>query len=116
MVSRNSTSVVQKEELQITIMLISVIIVFFVCQAPYVIYTAIGSITKFQVSLYPLLRLIFHCIYICLELDSAIRYKCDVVLGETMLFYAMLCYANTMLCYVILCNAIQHNPTLCCAM
>ena len=47
MVSQNSTSVVQREELQITIMLISVIIVFFICQAPYVTYTAVASIANF---------------------------------------------------------------------
>lgn len=41
-----STSAVQREELQITIMLISVIIVFFICQAPYVIYVAIASMNK----------------------------------------------------------------------
>ncbi len=41
---------VQKEELQITIMLISVIIVFFLCQAPYVIYTAIASINSYSSS------------------------------------------------------------------
>lgn len=50
MVARNASNVVQREELQITIMLISVIIVFFICQAPYVIYTAIVSITKYGVS------------------------------------------------------------------
>ena len=47
MVSQGSGSVVQREELQITIMLISVIIVFFVCQAPYVTYTAVASVAGF---------------------------------------------------------------------
>ena len=50
MVTRNASNVVQREELQITIMLISVIIVFFICQAPYVIYTALASISKYRVS------------------------------------------------------------------
>ena len=36
-----------KEEQQITFMLISIVIVFFLCQAPYVIYTAYVSINKF---------------------------------------------------------------------
>ena len=44
MIRTNATSIVRKEELQITIMLISVVIVFFVCQAPYVVYTAMTSI------------------------------------------------------------------------
>ena len=50
MVSRgpNGAHAVHREEVQITIMLISVIIVFFICQAPYVIYMAIGSINRFQ--------------------------------------------------------------------
>ena len=39
-----SLGIVQKEELQITVMLISIIIVFFICQAPYVVYTAVSSI------------------------------------------------------------------------
>lgn len=38
----------QKEELQITIMLISIVLVFFICQFPYVMYTAIVSTHKFQ--------------------------------------------------------------------
>ena len=45
--ANGTSSVAQKEDLQITIMLISVIMVFFICQAPYVIYTAIVSINKF---------------------------------------------------------------------
>ena len=47
MVGQGAGTAIQREELQITIMLISVIIVFFVCQAPYVIYTAIASINKY---------------------------------------------------------------------
>lgn len=57
MVAHNSNSVVQREELQITIMLISVIIVFFVCQAPYVTYIMIASLTGFRANT-PML--IFH--------------------------------------------------------
>ena len=49
MVAGSANSAVQREELQITIMLISVIIVFFLCQAPYVIYTATTSINKFAI-------------------------------------------------------------------
>ncbi|ELT94998.1 hypothetical protein CAPTEDRAFT_215199 [Capitella teleta] len=41
-----SAGTIKKEELQITVMLISIIIVFFICQAPYVVYTAIFSINK----------------------------------------------------------------------
>ena len=44
----NNQNAVHKEEMQITFMLISVIIVFFICQAPYVIYAAIASINAFQ--------------------------------------------------------------------
>lgn len=43
----SASTAVQREELQITVMLISVIIVFFICQAPYVIYTATTSINKY---------------------------------------------------------------------
>ena len=39
-----STSGAQREELQITVMLISVIVVFFLCQSPYIIYVAINSV------------------------------------------------------------------------
>lgn len=45
-----SAGTIKKEELQITIMLISIIIVFFICQAPYVVYTAIISINKYELS------------------------------------------------------------------
>ena len=40
---RRSSSTVQREELQVSTMLISVIIVFFVCQAPYVVYIALTT-------------------------------------------------------------------------
>ena len=42
----DARSSIKREELQITIMLISVVIVFFICQAPYVIYTAVVSINR----------------------------------------------------------------------
>ena len=45
-----SAETAQREERQITFMLISIIIVFFLCQAPYVIYTAIVSINKFCIT------------------------------------------------------------------
>jgi thyrotropin-releasing hormone receptor len=45
-----SAGTVKKEELQITVMLISIVIVFFICQAPYVVYTAIMSINKYKVN------------------------------------------------------------------
>ena len=45
--SNGGNSRVEREELQVTIMLISVIVVFFICQAPYVIYTALVSINKY---------------------------------------------------------------------
>lgn len=41
-----SAATAQREERQITFMLIGIIIVFFICQAPYVIYTAIVSMLK----------------------------------------------------------------------
>ena len=49
-VEKSAGNAIQREELQITIMLISIIVVFLLCQAPYVIYTAIVSINAFQVA------------------------------------------------------------------
>ena len=49
-VEKSAGNAIQREELQITIMLISIIIVFLLCQAPYVIYTAIVSINAFQIA------------------------------------------------------------------
>ena len=46
-VAKNVNHIVQREELQITIMLISVVIVFLICQFPYIIYTVIASVNKF---------------------------------------------------------------------
>ena len=63
---------IQSEELQITIMLISVIIVFFICQAPYVIYTAITSINSFSPS--PDIMLFRHVTMLLLTLKSAINF------------------------------------------
>ena len=48
--TQDAHSSIKREELQITIMLISVVIVFFICQAPYVIYTAIVSINECIIS------------------------------------------------------------------
>lgn len=36
-----ASSTAQREEMQVTVMLILVVIVFFICQAPYVAYTAL---------------------------------------------------------------------------
>ena len=49
MVSENANQIVQREELQITTMLISVVVVFLLCQSPYVIYTAIASTASFHI-------------------------------------------------------------------
>lgn len=49
-VAKNANHAVQREELQITIMLISIVLVFFVCQFPYIIYTAVASTNRFQTS------------------------------------------------------------------
>ena len=69
-----TNSVVQREELQITIMLISVIIVYFICQVPYVIYTAIVSINRNNIPASPGL-LVFHSItMLLLTLKSAINF------------------------------------------
>ena len=66
----------KREELQITIMLISVIIVFFVCQAPYVIYTAIASINEYSsvMSLSDGFTLFRHITMLLLTLKSAINF------------------------------------------
>ena len=45
-----SSNIAQREELQVTVMLIVIVIVFFLCQAPYVGYTAVNSIKKYTVS------------------------------------------------------------------
>ena len=54
--ARKTPSNAQKEELQITIMLISVIVIFFVCQAPYVIYVAMASTNNVPVASFVLFR------------------------------------------------------------
>ena len=71
--ARNINSLVQKEEIQITVMLISVVIVFFVCQGPYVIYTAIVSINKYAVGGNGFV-VFNYCTIIVLVLKSAINF------------------------------------------
>ena len=67
-----SANNLQREELQITIMLISVIVVFFICQAPYVIYTAITSINSFSPT--PAIMLFRYITMLLLTLKSAINF------------------------------------------
>ena len=40
-------SIISHEEKKITLMLIFIIVAFFVCQCPYVIYTAIAAINNY---------------------------------------------------------------------
>ena len=68
-----SSGTAQKEELQITIMLISIIIVFFICQAPYVVYTAILSINSFKYDSAGLL-LFQNITIVVLALKSAVNF------------------------------------------
>ena len=46
-INSNMQNIVSHEQLKITVMLVSVIIVFFVCQAPYVIYTAYVNLNQY---------------------------------------------------------------------
>ena len=68
-----ASEAVHREERQITIMLISVIVVFFICQAPYVIYTAVLSINKF-VLYSPYLLVFRHITVMMLALKSSINF------------------------------------------
>ena len=63
---------VEREELQVTIMLISVIIVFFICQAPYVIYTAIVSINRYILT--ETLRTLRYVTILMLALKSSVNF------------------------------------------
>ncbi|CAH1783894.1 unnamed protein product [Owenia fusiformis] len=45
----DSDNSIQKEEFQITLMLISVIVVFFICQAPMVIFTSLFNLNKTRI-------------------------------------------------------------------
>lgn len=73
--SRGSTGciVAQKEEQQVTVMLISVIIVFFICTAPYLTYTAINSINSFDTSASGI-HLLRYVTILLLTLKSAINF------------------------------------------
>ncbi|KAK2159654.1 hypothetical protein NP493_1700g00004 [Ridgeia piscesae] len=72
-VEKSAANVIQREELQITIMLISIIIVFLTCQAPYVIYTAIVSINAFQMATVHFM-LFRYITQLLLTLKSAINF------------------------------------------
>lgn len=65
-------SVAQKEELQVTVMLISVVVVFFVCTAPYLCYTAVNSVNSFGSS--PGIRLLRYVTILLLTLKSAVNF------------------------------------------
>ncbi|XP_063447601.1 sex peptide receptor-related protein 2-like [Mytilus trossulus] len=47
-INSNMQNIVAHEQLKITMMLVSVIVAFFICQAPYVIYIAYVNIHKFS--------------------------------------------------------------------
>ena len=64
-------SLAAREELQITVMLIIVVIVFFVCQAPYVIYTAVSSLNMIVSRGFLLFR---YVTMLLLALKSAINF------------------------------------------
>ncbi|XP_067683022.1 sex peptide receptor-related protein 2-like [Haliotis asinina] len=46
-------SVISSEQLKITLMLISIIVAFFLCQSPFVVYNAINAFIKFRLSASP---------------------------------------------------------------
>ena len=72
--AESDTSVMLKsEELQVTIMLISVIIVFFLCQGPYVIYTATVSINKFILHNHNI-RIFRYVTILLLSLKSSVNF------------------------------------------
>ena len=70
----SSTGTIQREELQITVMLISVIIVFFICQAPYVSYTVVVSINKYELHAGPGFLLFRDLATMLLVLKSAVNF------------------------------------------
>ena len=71
--SNSSSSSVQREELQVTIMLISVIMVFLLCQLPYVFYTAVQS-TVNKYTWQPHYLLLRFVTIMLLALKSAINF------------------------------------------
>ncbi len=71
--AQNHKNIIQREELQITIMLISVIMVFFICQAPYVIYTAMASLSMYQ-AFSPGFMLFRYITMLLLTLKSAVNF------------------------------------------
>jgi len=62
----------QRDEYQITIMLISTVVVFFICQAPYVIYTALINVNKFHPSAG--LFQFHYIVMVLLTLKSAVNF------------------------------------------
>lgn len=70
---RGSYATAEREEHQVTVMLVSIIMVAFVCQAPYVVYTAINSITKFT-HVSSLFRVFRQVTILLLTLKSALNF------------------------------------------
>jgi thyrotropin-releasing hormone receptor len=104
--SNRKSSIAKQEDLQITIMLISVIMVFFVCQAPYVIYTAIVSINKFAAHSSGLM-LFRYVTMLLLTLKSAVNFILYCWFSEKFwaTFKKMFCFNS---CVVSLC---RNNET-----
>lgn len=65
-------SVAQKEDQQVTVMLISIVTVFFVCSAPYLGYTAVNSVNSFGSS--PAIQLLRYVTILLLTLKSAVNF------------------------------------------
>ena len=73
--SSQKTSAVQREELQITVMLISVVIVFFICQAPYVIYVAVTNVRRYDAAIMTVSFIRFNsAAMLLLTLKSAVNF------------------------------------------
>jgi hypothetical protein len=67
-----TTATSQREELQISVMLIGIVIVFFICQAPLVVYTAVTSIRRLEPT--ASLTLFRHLAILLLALKSAVNF------------------------------------------
>ena len=68
-----SSSAAQREEIQVSIMLISVIVVFLLCQLPYVLYTAVQSLVN-KYDRQPHIILFRFVTILLLALKSAINF------------------------------------------
>ncbi|KAI8781554.1 FMRFamide receptor, partial [Biomphalaria glabrata] len=75
-------SIVSSEELKITMMLVSVVLAFFVCHAPYMVYTAVVAFREFDPEKHPELTssdMMTYLRHICHSL-LALKSVCNFIL------------------------------------